>query len=231
MAAAGDAGAGRERRRREAAGAFAHDLRTPLAALRMALDLAGEGAGEGLALDGELTALVRSSLADLEGLVDDFHVTSRLERALLEPAIERCEISAVLAEVCALASDLEIDTAAMADAVGRWDRSWLTSAIAVFARTADRTGAADGQVALNVSVEGDAVAIGIRSGTPTAETAPLIASPVVSRRRFGCGRARSAAPARDRLRCGSRIVPRNRAGPRPRTRARAATSRSSRSTG
>jgi len=98
VAAAGDAEAGRERQRREAAGAFAHDLRTPLTALRMALDLAGKGAGEGHALDGELSAVVRGSLADLEGLVDDFHAASRIERALLEPASERCELSAVLAE-------------------------------------------------------------------------------------------------------------------------------------
>ena len=141
MAAAGDAEAGRERRRGEAAGAFAHDLRTPLTALRMALDLAGEG----VALDGELSAVVRGSLADLEGLVDDFHAASRIERALLEPASERCELSAVLAEARSLASDIEIETATRADAVGAWDRAWLVSAIAVFARTADRTGAADGR--------------------------------------------------------------------------------------
>ncbi len=72
--------------------------------------------------------------------------------------------------------DLQIETASLAAAVGLWDRAWLASAIAVFARTADRTGAADGRVALNVSVEGDAVAIEIRSGAPAPESAPLTAA-------------------------------------------------------
>lgn len=73
----------------EMAAAFAHEIRTPLTSLAMALELTDAGASEGeLHLDAGLTALVRASLDGLNGLADEFQDASRLARGKLVLAKE-----------------------------------------------------------------------------------------------------------------------------------------------
>jgi len=58
--------------RREAMGAFAHEVRTPLTSIRMVLELARrEGTNGELVLDGELAGMLDASVDDLQQLADD----------------------------------------------------------------------------------------------------------------------------------------------------------------
>ncbi len=65
--------------RREALGAFSHDIRTPLTSIRMILDLAERDEASGaIVLDGELTTMLSGSLRELESLADGLHDVSRI---------------------------------------------------------------------------------------------------------------------------------------------------------
>ena len=70
--------------RREAMGAFAHEVRTPLTSIRMVMELARRQSSEGqLMLDAELAEMLSSAVDDLLGLADDLQEGSRLERGKL----------------------------------------------------------------------------------------------------------------------------------------------------
>ena len=72
-----------EHYRREAMGAFAHEVRTPLTSIRMVMELGRRQAPAGqLALDGELSAMLTSSVDDLQRLT-----TSRRPLGLNEASL------------------------------------------------------------------------------------------------------------------------------------------------
>ena len=167
----------RERLRREAAGAFAHDLRSPLASLHMALDLAArESAGGQLVLDEDLAGLMREALGGLERLVDDFHLATRLERGILAPEAGPADLSTVVAEATALLGGApDLQGTVPPDVHGPWDATWLTRSLTAFARTADKLGGGSRLVDLRCAAAGRGIEIELASGLPARACEPLAA--------------------------------------------------------
>lgn len=158
--------------RQEAIGAFVHEIRTPLTSIRMVLELAARQSGENeLMLDGELAAMLNTSVDDLQQLVDDLQESSRLERGRAIPSLGPSDLQAVVAAAEAIASrGLSLAHDQIPSVVGPWDASLLTRAIAGFVQTANHAGDGCGTVDLAVSTTPEAVELVFRSGTPSDES-------------------------------------------------------------
>jgi signal transduction histidine kinase len=163
-----------EHYRREALGAFAHEVRTPLTAIRMVLEL-GRATGDDapLLLDGELASMLRTSVDDLQRLADDLQETSRLERGRLRLAQEPCDLAAIVtAARHAVAPDVLLDGEAPPLA-GHWDEARLVHAIAGLARGANRAGDGSGRVSLRAEAAGSWVELALQSGHPGGAGRPI----------------------------------------------------------
>jgi signal transduction histidine kinase len=155
--------------RREAMGAFAHEIRTPLTSLRMVVELARRQAGQdgGLVLDSELAAMLHESIGDLQQLADDLQEQSRLERGRVAPGAGPCDLpAAVAAAQELLPGSVEIVCAPVAAMTGPWDAARLVRAIAGFAESANRIGAGSGEVHLEASETPECVSLQFSSGEP-----------------------------------------------------------------
>ncbi len=144
----GDLGEERELYRREAMGAFAHEIRTPLTSIRMVIELARRQADDGeMLLDAELAEMLVTSVDDLQHLADDLQESSRLERGRLSLSRGPTDLSAALDAARSLgAPHVIIDGAAPAGLEGPWDAPRLVRAIAGFAETANRIGNGSGTI-------------------------------------------------------------------------------------
>lgn len=162
--------------RREAMGAFAHEVRTPLTSIKMVLELARRQSTDGqFVLDSELAEMLRSSVEDLQQLADDLQETSRLERGKASLATGPSELSAAIEAARELASPLEIVTSGPRDFVGPWDGPRLVRGIAGFAQSANRIGDGSGSIALRVRREGASVELTFSSGAPGGGPRPIAA--------------------------------------------------------
>lgn len=161
---------------REAMAAFAHDLRTPLTAIRMVMDLARRQSPEGeLRLDHELAEMFATSVDDLQRLDDDLRETSRLQRGTLTLSTGPCDLVAAVAAARSLAGNQVRINGQVPDGLeGPWDASALARVIAGFAETANRIGSGSGAVALACSLATDACTITLSSGEPGAAATPAI---------------------------------------------------------
>lgn len=167
----------RDHFRREAMGAFAHEIRTPLTSLRMVVELAGRnGDGETLVLDPELTSMLHQSLGDLQQLADDLQEQSRMERGRAMLAPGPCDLSAAIdaaREKLRPAIVLECDSPGAA--MGAWDTARLVKAIVGFAESANRIG--DGSCTVRLDTAEDPLAITLRfsNGSPGGGPRPVTA--------------------------------------------------------
>ncbi len=141
--------------RLEAAGAFAHDMRTPLTSIVMVLDIArGMSADGGLTLDEELETMLRTSVEAITQLVDDFQESSRIERSLLTFATAPTDIQAVIVEAAeAAVCDVSMLSDPLEGIVDAWDEPRLTRAMRQLIDATDRLGDGAGAVSLVARAE------------------------------------------------------------------------------
>lgn len=161
--------------RREAMGAFAHEVRTPLTSIRMVLELAKRQAkGDDLVLDPELAEMLRQSVDDLQHLADDLQEASRLERGRLVLGHGPADLAvAVEAARDLLGNAIAISGPVIDPIEGPWDAPRLVRAIAGFAESANRIGEGSGTVALAVGMNRDAVTMQFESGAPAGQARPI----------------------------------------------------------
>jgi hypothetical protein len=162
--------------RREAMGAFAHEVRTPLTSIKMVMELARRQAGPGdLVLDQELAEMLRTSVEDLQALADDLQETSRLERGKANLSPGPCDLASAIAAAGELLRGVELSTGPEVECEGPWDPARLVRAIAGFAESANRIGEGSGRVELDVLEAPDAVELTFVSGKPGKAERPIAA--------------------------------------------------------
>ncbi|MGE5596750.1 MAG: sensor histidine kinase [Hyphomicrobiales bacterium] len=163
--------------RREAIGAFAHEVRTPLTTIRMVMELASRDGGDGrLTLDRELADMLSSSVDDLQALADALHETSRLERNKLVLSQGPCDLAFALDRANELlAPRVRVDGQLPTGIVGPWDGERLMRALAGFAESANRIGEGSGVVSLEHGREPGHTWLRLASGQPGPEPRPLSA--------------------------------------------------------
>lgn len=161
--------------RREALGAFVHEVRTPLTSIRMVLEVARRmSGGENLVLDGELTAMMETSLADLQTLADALHELSRLERGRLALRGETADLGEL---VRGLGEHNGVSLHPQGEPwpkmPGAWDRERLTVAMRGMAEGANRCGAGSGNVAVRAQIREPWCEVHFESGTPGGSARPI----------------------------------------------------------
>ena len=138
-----------------------HELRSPLARIRMAVEMLGDRPTEAL------LAEVRTNVGELDGLVEEILLASRLDSASALPAFENVDLTAIAAEECARA-DAQLDAVAVeVDGDARLLRRLLRNLI----ENAKRYGA-DTPVEVRLAREGAQVKIEVCDrgpGIPPAE--------------------------------------------------------------
>lgn len=162
--------------RREAMGAFAHEVRTPLTSIKMVMELARRQSSEGeLLLDGELADMLKTSVEDLQQLADDLQETSRLERGKAVLSRGPCDLAAALDAARELLHGVEITGVPEPRLEGPWDAPRLVRAIAGFAQSANRVGDGSGIVRLEAHRADDFAELIFTSGKPAGEEKPMAA--------------------------------------------------------
>ena len=162
--------------RREAMGAFAHEVRTPLTSIKMVMELARRQSHEGeLLLDAELAEMLRTSVDDLQALADDLQETSRLERGKVSLSTGPCDLGAAVEAARDMLRGIEIIGEVDAAIEGPWDAARLVRAIAGFSESANRIGNGYGAVRLVVNMDRDRVELEFTSGEPGKQDRPIAA--------------------------------------------------------
>jgi len=167
-----------EHYRREAIGAFVHEVRTPLTSLRMVMELARRQSNDGqLFLDAELAQMLSSSLADLQRLADGLQEGSRLERGKLPLSRGPCHLPEVVETAREVIAGEHIALAGSSPAAVQlpWDAARLVRAIAAFAGSANRIGDGSGVVRLSCEVTAGSVRLVFGSGEPCPGDRPIAA--------------------------------------------------------
>lgn len=156
--------------RREALGAFAHEVRTPLTSIRMVMELARRQSNDDqLLLDAELTEMLRTSVDDLQQLADDLQETSRMERGRVVLGTGPCELLAAVEAARDLTPHVELSGDPAPGIEGPWDAARLVRAIAGFTEAANRIGDGSGRVLLEVHHGPAQVELVFTSGSPGGE--------------------------------------------------------------
>ncbi len=153
--------------RQETAAAFAHEIRTPLTSLVMALEL-GKSSGQPgtLHFEPDLASLLRASVDGLVALADTFQEVSRLERGLARLSLGQHSLAAVLAQASAQAAPIAFDVPAAAGELHvTCDGGRMARAVAGLATGVDRAGSGSGAVDLSIDHVGDMVAVRLASGS------------------------------------------------------------------
>jgi signal transduction histidine kinase len=127
---------------REAIGAFAHDIRTPLTSIRMVMELAKSGPnGEEMSLDGELAGMLRASVDELIRLADDLQEMSWLERGKVAVGNGPGNLRTAFQEAVArLAGSVTVTGDEPPSTVGPWNEGRLAGVIEAVAFAANRCG-------------------------------------------------------------------------------------------
>lgn len=154
--------------RREAMGAFAHEVRTPLTSIRMVMELARRQSSAGqLVLDAELAEMLAASVTDLQTLADDLQEASRLERGKVALSDGPAELSATVEAACALMRPaIQLAVVECPVLEGPWDPARLVRALAGFGEAANRMGNGSGQVRFDCQRAVQQVRLRFESGTP-----------------------------------------------------------------
>jgi signal transduction histidine kinase len=139
-----------------ALGAYAHDVRTPLTAIQMLLDLARDGDGS-LHFDPELASMLTASIEELQQLTDAMHEFSRIERGRLQVSRGPASLESAMAAAAAAAARVRLTGAPAPTVEGPWDPQRLPRALAGMLLSADRAGDGSGAVRVTWTVEPAAV--------------------------------------------------------------------------
>ncbi len=152
--------------RNEALGAFAHEFRTPLTAIKMVMELGRRaGQGEDIHLDPEIAEMLDESVRNLETLADGIQALSWLERGKLKLDDGPCDLAASIAAArVSLGETVAVTTAGADGVTGPWDPARLPGAIAALIETAARCGT--GEVAITASAADGATSLTVASGEP-----------------------------------------------------------------
>ncbi|MBK6318185.1 MAG: HAMP domain-containing histidine kinase [Dehalococcoidia bacterium] len=162
--------------RREAMGAFAHEVRTPLTSIKMVMELARRQSSHGeLLLDTELAEMLKSSVEDLQQLADDLQEASRLERGKVALSTGPCEIATALDAARELAGNISLAGIPEPGLEGPWDAARLVRAIAGFAVSANRIGDGSGTVQVEAVRKGQTADLTFTSGVPAGSEKPIAA--------------------------------------------------------
>ena len=163
--------------RREAMGAFAHEVRTPLTSIKMVMELARRQSRDGeFILDAELADMLRTSVDDLQELADDLQEASRLERGKVVLAQGPCDLGAAVdAARDMMPQGPELAGTSPYGIEGPWDARRLVRAIAGFAQAANRIGDGSGSVRFDWEDAGSALRLSFASGKPGGESRPIAA--------------------------------------------------------
>lgn len=162
--------------RREAMGAFAHEVRTPLTSIKMVMELARRQSGEGeLLLDAELAEMLKSSVEDLQQLADDLQETSRLERGKIVLSAGPCDLSAAVDAAREMLRSIDLSGIPEPGLEGPWDAAHLVRALAGFTEAANRIGDGSGAVRLEAHRAGNRAELIFTSGRPGGENRPIAA--------------------------------------------------------
>ena len=168
----------REYYRREAMGAFAHEIRTPLTSLRMVVELARRQAtAEGaMVLDSELATMLDQSIGGLQQLADDLQEQSRLERGKIALGAGPCDLRAAMSAAEEMvAPHITLMGEEPPEVEGPWDAPRLVRALAGLTESANRIGDGSGEVRYRTSVQPATVLIEFASGEPSGEQKPIAA--------------------------------------------------------
>lgn len=163
--------------RREAMGAFTHEIRTPITSIRMVMELARRQSKAGqMLLDGELAKMLNSSVDDLQQLADDLQELSRMERGKVVVSTGPCDLAAALEAASELIGrDIEIAGQVPEGVEGPWDVPRLVRAIAGFATAANRIGNGSGEVRFRHHLTQCSMRLAFESGQPGPRTKPVSA--------------------------------------------------------
>lgn len=163
--------------RREAMGAFAHEVRTPLTSIKMVMELARRQSRDGeFVLDAELAEMLRTSVDDLQELADDLQEASRLERGKLVLAQGPCDLGAAVdAAREIMTHGPELAGTSPHGIEGPWDARRLVRAIAGFAQAANRIGDGSGTVRFDWEDAEDTLRLTFGSGKPGGEPRQIAA--------------------------------------------------------
>lgn len=163
-----------EHHRREAMGAFAHEIRTPLTSIKMVMELARRQADNGeLLLDAELAAMLVTSVDDLQHLADDLQESSRIERGRASLSHGPTDLAAAVEAARSLgAPHVIVEGRVPLGIEGPWDAGRLVRAIAGFVEATNRMGNGSGEVTLAVHLA-DYVILEFTSGTPNEARKPI----------------------------------------------------------
>jgi signal transduction histidine kinase len=166
-----------EHYRREAMGAFAHEVRTPLTSIRMVLELARcQSTDDTLVLDAELSAMLRQSVDDLQNLADDIQEASRLERGRLVVGSGPTDLSAAVdAARELLGGRIDIAGPTPDPIEGPWDAPRLVRAIAGFTESTNRIGDGSGEVRFQCILSPESVQLVFESGELNEPGKPIAA--------------------------------------------------------
>lgn len=162
--------------RREAMGAFAHEVRTPLTSIKMVIELARRQSNEGeLILDSELAGMLKTSVEDLQALADDLQETSRLERGKVNLSVGPCDLSFAVEAARELMAPIELSGIPEPGLEGAWDSARLVRALAGFTKAVDRIGDGSGVVGLEAHRSEGFAELIFTSGKPGGEERPIAA--------------------------------------------------------
>lgn len=162
--------------RREAMGAFAHEVRTPLTSIKMVMELARRQSAEGeLLLDAELAEMLKSSVEDLQQLADDLQETSRLERGKVALSTGPCDLAAAIDAARDLLGSINLNGIPEPGIEGPWDAARLVRAVAGFAQSANRIGDGSGAVQVEAVRNHQTAELTFTSGKPSGVERPIAA--------------------------------------------------------
>jgi hypothetical protein len=156
---------GRTVYRQEALGAFAHEFRTPLTAIKMVMELGRRAGEEGtIVLDRDIAEMFYESMAGLEHLADGIQALSWLERGKLAVTNGPCELVAALQGAREMLGEVPFEAAGSLDISGPWDPAKLTECLAAVIEAAARCG--DGAPRLQAEQGSGTTMLTVESGQP-----------------------------------------------------------------
>jgi hypothetical protein len=158
--------------RAEALGAFAHEFRTPLTAIKMVMEL-GRRAGEdgSIVLDRDIAEMFDESMSGLEHLADGIQALSWLERGKLTLSDGPCDLAAAVQGAREMLGEVPFEAGGSLDISGPWDAEKLPECLAAVIEAAARCG--DGSPRLRAEQGPGTTLMTVESGRPGGEERPI----------------------------------------------------------
>jgi K+-sensing histidine kinase KdpD len=155
----------------DAIGAFGHDVRSPLNAITMLIDVARRISDEDtLVLDQELTQMLLGSVDDIVRIVAELQEVSRLERGKTVLRIATVALEDVIETMQNVNDGISMDVEVSGTLPnGCWDEERLVAALAEMAAAANRGGGASGRVQVRIVGEATGAKVLIWCGEESGE--------------------------------------------------------------